>query len=183
MSGVNFTRESAELIGDTVRRVQGFTPGSIPADGQITERQRPMLCGILLDDLEPATHPRLGATAARMRCYAINPAEAPDYPTPRKPALSSRIEWVVNRDTVATAEAGTFAVIGWTSLAEWHWVVLGCGPAANCSGDQEWTWDGSDWQPPTLPGCGDGCVSLPPDWTPTLPGATDTTSCIDEALA
>jgi len=182
--GVLFDRESAGQIADVVKhswpRGHIGRPIETPLSGY-----RPDLCGILLDDLEPATHPRLGAKSARVRCYAPDPTNPPDYPTPRVPQLTTRIEWCVNRDLDATAAKGTFVVIRWTSLVEWHWVVLGCGPNV-CSESVDWTWDGSVWNQDvdTLGGneCADGCFAPVPDDTPSLPGATATTDCTEEAL-
>lgn len=187
--GVLFDRESAAQIAETVRRSwpRGHVGRPLPVPAQ-TLRQD--LVGILLDDLEPATHPRVGAKAARVRCYAPDPGDVadfsdPDKPIPRVPQLTTRVEWCINRDIDAQAVKGTFVVMRWTALAEWHWIVLGCGPA--CSGGSvDWTSDGTQWTQDvdTLGGneCSDGCWAPEPDEAPTVSGATASTDCMDEAF-
>lgn len=187
--GVLFDRESAGMIAETVRR--SWPRGHVGRQVVVpAHAYRPDLCGVLLDDLNPATHPRLGATAARVRCYGQDPNSVADFSDlenliPRVPQLTTRVEICVNRDIDAQAVAGTFVEMRWTSLAEWHWVVLGCGPACG-SGLVDWTWDGSEWtrDVDTLGGneCDDGCWAPEPDDTPTLPGATASTECMDEAF-
>jgi hypothetical protein len=119
MSGVKFSKKSAERVAAVTKRVEAMPRGEHQIRrGNITGTL--VAYFILNDPLAAATDSLTGAAVAQATFYASDPdnpavmAAGQTTYTPQELATSSpaRVEWVVNRslDLAANADAGGMAV-------------------------------------------------------------------------
>lgn len=177
-TGVIFDRESAGQIAETVRRSR--PPGHIGrAIAAPAHAYRPPICGVLLEDLDPAVHPRTEASWALGAVWAFDPNEPPTDTEPRKLQRTTRREHIVNRSVVRSAAKGTYFEAEWKD-SEWRATFLDCDVI--CGETCEWTWE----QPTSLPGawaadsvtgCEGDCECVEPDFVGSVDGETATTEC------
>ena len=180
MSGVNFDRPSAELIVETVRRNLSAVPSLNPGGPQVSERYRPPICGVLLEDIDPATHPRTGASWAWGLVWSIDPNQPPTADEPRKLQRTTRRERIVNRSVVRSAAKGTYFEAEWKD-AEWRG-DFDC--ETICQETCEWTWEEPTslpgaWAMDSVSGCTGDCECVEPDFNGDTVGAHASTDCED----
>lgn len=176
--GVLFDRESAGMIAETVRR--SWPRGHVGRQVVVpAHAYRPPICGVLLEDLDPAAHPRTAASWALGAVWAIDPNEPPTDISPRKLQRTTRRENIVNRSVVRSAAKGTYFEAEWKD-GEWRATFLDC--ETICGETCEWTWD----EPPSLPGawsqdslggCEGDCECVEPTFEGTDDGETASTEC------